>query len=131
MALLGFRLLLKSISRKFEQLQFDIWLKFLRNCEAFILLANNELTKTLLKSVRIWSFSGPFFPAFGLTTEISWTNLHIHSEYRKIRTRKTPNKDTFYAVKFKEEQITKSFMTLWPVAWKENICWILVYLWLI
>ena len=42
-----------------------------------------------MKSVRILSFSGPHFPAFV---------LNIQSEYRKIRTRKTPNTDTFYAV---------------------------------
>ena len=33
-------------------------------------------------------FSGPYFPVFGLNTEIYGVNLHIQSEYRKIRTRK-------------------------------------------
>ena len=33
-------------------------------------------------------FSGPYFPEFGLNTEIYGVNLHIYSEYRKIRTRK-------------------------------------------
>ena len=42
------------------------------------------------KSVRIRSFSGPYFPAFG--------SLLIQSKCRKIRTRKTPNRDTFHAV---------------------------------
>ena len=32
-------------------------------------------------------FSGPYFPAFGLTTEIYGVNLHSQSKYRKIRTR--------------------------------------------
>ena len=38
----------------------------------------------------IRSFSGPYFPAFGLNTEIYGVNLNlrIQSEYRKIRTRK-------------------------------------------
>ena len=31
--------------------------------------------------------SGPYFPVFGLNTEIYELNLHIQSEYRKIRTR--------------------------------------------
>ena len=31
--------------------------------------------------------SGPYFPVFGLNTEIYGVNLHIQSEYRKIRTR--------------------------------------------
>ena len=35
-----------------------------------------------VKTVRFWSFSGPYFPAFG----------------GKIRIRKTPNTDTFYVV---------------------------------
>ena len=33
-------------------------------------------------------FSVPYFPVFGLNTETYSANLHIHSEYRKIRTRK-------------------------------------------
>ena len=31
--------------------------------------------------------SAPYFPVFGLNTEIYGGNLHIQSEYRKIRTR--------------------------------------------
>ena len=34
-------------------------------------------------------FSGPYFPVFGLNTEIYRANIRIPSEYRKIRTRKT------------------------------------------
>ena len=33
-------------------------------------------------------FSGPYFPVFGLNTEICGVNLRIQFEYRKIRTRK-------------------------------------------
>ena len=33
-------------------------------------------------------FSGPYFPVFGLNTEIYGVNICIQSEYRKIRTRK-------------------------------------------
>ena len=43
-------------------------------------------------------FSGPYFPVFRLNTEIYGVNLFIQSEYRKIRTRKTPYLDTFCAV---------------------------------
>ena len=48
-------------------------------------------TQTKLASYTAWSvgfgsFSGPYYPVFGL------------SEYGKIQTIKTPNKDTFYAV---------------------------------
>ena len=51
-----------------------------------------------VEGVRIRSFSGPYFPAFGLNTERYTVSLRIQSEYRKIQTRITPNTDTFYAV---------------------------------
>ena len=44
-----------------------------------------------MRSVRIRSFSGPYFPALGLNTE-------RYSVCGKTRTRKTPNKDSFHAV---------------------------------
>ena len=44
-----------------------------------------------VKSDYIWSFSGPYIPAFGLNTE-------RYSECGKIQSRKTPNTDTFHAV---------------------------------
>ena len=51
-----------------------------------------------VKSVRIRSFSGPYFPAFGLSKKKYSISLRIQSECWKIRTRKTPNADTFHAV---------------------------------
>ena len=51
-----------------------------------------------MKSVCMWSFSGPYFPAFGLNTERYSVSLRIQSECGKIRTRKFPNTDTFHAV---------------------------------
>ena len=51
-----------------------------------------------MKSVRIQSFSGPHFPAFGLNMEIYVVNLLIQFECGKIRTRKTRNTESFYAV---------------------------------
>ena len=51
-----------------------------------------------VKSVRIRSFSGPYFPAFGLSTERYSVSLHIQSECGKMPTRKTPKTDTFHAV---------------------------------
>ena len=53
-----------------------------------------------VKSVRIWSFSGPYFPAFGLKTERYGVSLRIQPECEKMRTIKTPNKDIFHAVLF-------------------------------
>ena len=49
-----------------------------------------------VKSVRIRSFYGLYFPAFGLNTEIYTINLRIQSECSKVRTRKIPNTDTAY-----------------------------------
>ena len=51
-----------------------------------------------VKSVRIRCFSGPYFPAFGQNTERYGVSLQIQSECGKIRTKKTPNTDTFHAV---------------------------------
>ena len=51
-----------------------------------------------VKSVHIQSFSGPYFPTFGLNTEIYSVNFRIQSECEKIWTRVTPNTDTFYAM---------------------------------
>ena len=51
-----------------------------------------------MKSVRIQSFSDPYFPAFGLNTEKYGVSLRIQSECEKIQTRKTPNADTFQTV---------------------------------
>ena len=43
--------------------------------------------------------SGPYFPTFGLNTERYRVSLRIQSEFTKIRSRITPNTDTFHAVK--------------------------------
>ena len=51
-----------------------------------------------VKSVRIRRFYGPYFPAFELNTERYFLSLRIQSECGKIRNRKIPNMDTFYAV---------------------------------
>ena len=41
---------------------------------------------------------GLVFSAFGLNTERYFISLHIQSEYGKMRTRTTPNTDTFHAM---------------------------------
>ena len=51
-----------------------------------------------VKSAGIRSYSGPHFPAFGLNTERYKVSLRIQSECGKMRTRITPNTDTFHAV---------------------------------
>ena len=62
-----------------------------------------------VKSVRIRSFSGPHFSAFGLNTKRYSESLRIQSKCGKMRTRITPNTDTFYAVyRFLSAITTKS-----------------------
>ena len=51
-----------------------------------------------VKRVYIRGYSGPHFPAFGLNRDRHWVSLHIQSECGKIRTRITPNTDTFHVV---------------------------------
>ena len=51
-----------------------------------------------VESVRIRSYSGPHFPAFGMNTERNGVSLRIQSECGKMMTRITPNTDTFHAV---------------------------------
>ena len=54
--------------------------------------------KHCVKSVRIRSYSAPYFLVFGLNTQWYFISLRNQSECGKIRTRITPNVDTFYAV---------------------------------
>ena len=51
-----------------------------------------------MRSVRIRSFSGPYFPKFGLNTEFYFVNLRIQDECGRIRVRKTPNTEIFHAM---------------------------------
>ena len=50
-----------------------------------------------VKSVRIRSYSGPYFPSFGLNTERYGVSFRIQSEWGKMQTRITPNTDAFHA----------------------------------
>ena len=66
---------------------------------------NDEMIKVTLREKCIWSFSGPHFPAFGLNTERYGVSLCIQSKCGKVRTRKTPNTNTFHAVLNQDEII--------------------------
>ena len=54
------------------------------------------LEEHCVKSVS--EFSGPSFTALGMNTKIYRVNFPVQSECGEIQTRKTPNRDTFYAV---------------------------------
>ena len=71
----------------------DLWLN---------LAEKDYYTRHCVKSVRIQSYSGPYFPTFGLNTE----KYRIQAEYEKIRTKITPNTDTFHAARTSMEDIT-------------------------
>ena len=51
-----------------------------------------------VKSVRIQSYSGPYFPTFGLNKERYGISPRIQAKWGKKRTRIIPNTDSFYAV---------------------------------
>ena len=59
-----------------------------------------------VKIVHSRSFSDPYFPAFGLNTGRYSVSLRIQSECGKIRTRKTPNTDTFDALALDYDNLT-------------------------
>ena len=48
--------------------------------------------------MRIRNYSGQHFPALGLNMDRHGVSLRIQTECSKIRTRKTPNTDTFQGV---------------------------------
>ena len=60
-----------------------------------------------VRSVLIRSCSAPHFPAFRLNMERYGVSLRIQSEYGKMRTRITPNTDTFYAVRTNENSLAQ------------------------
>ena len=67
--------------------------KMISQISQILLVPKND--SDCVKSVRIRSYTGPHFPAFGLNTE---RYSRIQTECGKMRTRITPNTDTFYAM---------------------------------
>ena len=65
-------------------------------CNTKVQFALAYTTKHCLKSVRIRSFSGPYFLAFWLNKKRFSVSLHIQSECGKIRIRNTPSTDNFH-----------------------------------
>ena len=53
-----------------------------------------------IKSVRIRSFSGSYFPVFGLNAEKYGISFRVQSESGNMQTRKALNTDTFYSMTF-------------------------------
>ena len=59
-------------------------------------MSNSAKSLYCVERARLWSFSGPYFPVFGLNTD---TGLYM-PEYGKKRTEKTPNTEIFHAVSY-------------------------------
>ena len=56
-----------------------------------ILRLKNSLLEVIITAWKVSKyevFSGPYFPVFGMNTEIYRANVRIQSEYRKMSTRK-------------------------------------------
>ena len=60
------------------------------------MICNKIKRKHCVKSVPVRSYSGPYYPAFGLNAERYSVSVSIQSERVKIQTRITPNTDTFH-----------------------------------
>ena len=67
------------------------------------------------KSVRIRSYSGPHFPAFGLNTERYGVSLRIRCKCGKMRTRISPNTDIFYAAISSSDILDRLFLEKAPL----------------
>ena len=68
-----------------------------------LVISEMQIISVIWLSVRIRSFSGSYFLEFGLNTERYSVSLYIQSKCSKIRTRKSPNTVTFYAVSLLSE----------------------------
>ena len=64
-----------------------------------------------------------YFHIFGLNTEIYTVNLHIQSEYGKIRTRKIPNTNIFHAVWNMQDDKTSDTYNKHVIISREAITW--------
>ena len=81
----------------------------MRNFQDMLQTSTSSLVRKThcVKNVRIRSYSGPYFPAFGLNTERYGVSLRIQSECGKIRTRITPNTDAL-----RKDKIAKGLIKL-------------------
>ena len=62
-----------------------------------------------VNNVHIRSFSSPYFPAFGLNSNIYSVNRHIHSEGVNIP-EKTPNTGVFYVVRVESKDLRSRYL---------------------
>ena len=85
-------------------------------------LCHNVHYQHCVKSVRIWNYSGPHFPAFGLNAERYGISLRIKSKCEKMQTGITPNADAFHAVQLSKDKCS-SIISLKKFSMsKDQIC---------
>ena len=77
---LAFYYPVRHTQETFEVLRFPLF--YVKSFESLFIVYYLEL------STLQYLFSGPYFPDFGLNTEIYRVNLHTQSEYRIIRAKK-------------------------------------------
>ena len=65
-----------------------------------------------VKSHRVRSYFGPYFPAIGLNAERYGVSLRFQYECGKMRTRKIPNTETFQAVRYNDK--LTHFVSMFP-----------------
>ena len=76
-------------------------------------LSTYQCANHCVKRVRIQSYSGPYFPTFGLNTGTYGVSLRIQSECGKIRTIITPNRTLFTQWVWISYCMVSS--TVWPI----------------
>ena len=81
-----------------EGLQNSLLLEQVIGIQIIQTLQTRKYSYSCVKSVHASSYSGPYFPAFGLNTERYGVSLRIQSKCAKLRTRITPNTDISYAM---------------------------------
>ena len=76
----------------------------MKSCH-LIVLSRIFFESTVRKVSKYGVFSGPYFPAFGLNTEIYLVNLSIQSEYGKTQTRRNSVFGYFSRSEYKSKKI--------------------------
>ena len=89
--------------------------------QLYLLETIAQLNIHCVKSVPIQSFSGPYFPAFGLNTEIYEYNVGKYGP----ETRKTQNTDTFHTAR-KTPIINHLFIVVSRLLMTSYITWDMV-----
>ena len=102
-----------DLEKAFDRVPRDVVWWTLRKLGVQKWLVKTVQSMHCVKSVHIRSFSGSYFPAFGLNTERSRVSPRIQSECGKIRTRKTLNTDSFHVVMYTNAGSRVRVMTSW------------------